>query len=498
MLTKADFQRAIELTIGEYPTLAPLFQAKDPRIIQQLDAMATMLAMFSAQVETAQTEQYDKTRDGTILADAAMRGIVRKGKAARARIKAENGGKVAINIVSGRNIVDSNGLYWRVETAATVEPGQSATFEASQQNFRTIKHTVTDSMPFYPIEIPTADDGSYLCTIAVNDSQGAYEYRDRYTNTFTDEKVFHVEADDRQRVFVRFGFKSVVGVQPEDGRIITLTVSYTAGDVKPEYQSPFSFEYTENPNENNVTLSMDALIKAGENPISMTVLHDVAKYPGIYRRDAVFLGEFGFLVRSNFPTLQFLSVWNETMEEAVRGPNVSNVNCLFVACLSQEGGEKTLEQALLMSAVAPQEIQAAQLTETQKAIIKVIHQADDSYRVRFFTPVISKINVTINARVSSTYRTDDVEKKIREAILTQYGKTSAAAKRGLQRPLYRDIYDLIKRSIPALTDGEADLQVSIAESEDRTIKPEQWRFVDESSLTVKVETANIVMHSWGG
>lgn len=499
MLTKSDFERAIELTISDYPTIAPLYEAKDPRIMQNLEAMASMLAMFSAQIETAQTEQYNKTRDGTILADAAMRGIVRKGSAARVRIKAYNDSKESVRIVSGRTIIDSAGNYWRTETPAVVEPGGSATFEATQQRFKTINHTVKNSIPFYAIEIPVAEDGSHLCSIAVSDAEGAYDYRDRYTNTFAEERIFHIEADDRQRVFVRFGCRNVVGYQPDEGRQITLTVSYTAGDVKPEYESPFSFEYTQSPNENAVSLEMESLVKPGEDPISMTMLHDMAKYPGIYRRDAVFLGEFGFLVRSHFPTMQFLSVWNETLEEKARGGSVDSVNAIFVACLSQGGGEKVLEETAEGPAVAPEEIQTGALTSVQREIERVILRADDSYRVRFFTPVISKIGIVINARVSATYRVDDVEKKIREAILTEYGKTSAGARRGMLQPLYRDIYDLLKRKVSALTDGEADLQVGIAEDPNSPrIRPERWRFVDESSLKVTVSVSNVVVHSWGG
>ena len=84
MYTKADFQEAIANSIANYPTIAPLYHAGDPRIRQHLDAMATMLAMFSSQLEVAQTEQYEKARDSTVLADAAMRGIIRKGRAPRA------------------------------------------------------------------------------------------------------------------------------------------------------------------------------------------------------------------------------------------------------------------------------------------------------------------------------------------------------------------------------------------------------------------------------
>lgn len=499
MLTKEDFQTAIENSLAKYPSVQALYEAGDPRVRQHMDAMAAMLALFSSQIEVAQTEQFEKSRDSTILADAAMRGIVRQGKAARARIKAVNSGKKPFTVESGRNLIDSSGLIWRVETSVTVEPGGSGTFEATQRNVRTINHTVEGSEPFYAIEIPTAEDDSYLCGIAVTDADGAYEYRARYVNTEVGERVYHVEADDRQRVYVRFGYENVVGVQPADGQEITLQLSYTNGDVQVEYGAPFSFEYTISAGESVVELSMDAMLSAGESPISMTVLRDLAKYPSVYRDEAVFLGEFGFLVRRNFPNLQFLSVWNETMEESARGPNLANVNALFVACLSPDGTEKTIEEASSEEPTLPQEIEEADLTETQKAIRRVILNADDSYRVRFFTPIISKIRMKVSATVSTSYIVSDVKAKIVEAILSEYGKESAASRRGMSNPLYRDVYSLLTSKIAALTDGEADVMLSVDDySDPMSVRPELWRFVSEDSLTVTVTTRNIVRNTWGG
>lgn len=336
MLTKADYQRAIRDSIASYPTIAPLYQAGDPRIMQHLDAMATMLAMFSAQVEAAHAEAFEKTRDATVLADAAMRGIVRKGKSARVRVRAINTSSSAFTVESGRTLLDSSGLLWRVETPAAVPAGGEATFEASQVRSSTVTHTVSGTEPFYAIEVPAPEDDSYLCAIAVSDADGAFEYRDRYVNTAPDERVFHVEADDRQRTYVRFGFDGVVGVQPKDGAEITLTVFYTSGEVSPAYDSPFSFEYLGSPAESAIELRMDALLIAGQNPMPMSVLRDLARYPSVYDNNAVFLGEFDFLVRRNFPTLQFLSVWNESAEEQARGPAFDNINAIFVACLSSE------------------------------------------------------------------------------------------------------------------------------------------------------------------
>lgn len=498
MLTKADFQRAIRDSIASYPSIAPLYQAGDPRIMQHLDAMATMLSMLSAQVETAQAEPFEKVRDSTVLADAAMRGIVRKGKSARVRLKAVNTGSSSFAVESGRTLLDSSGLLWRVETPATVPAGGEATFEASQINSVITKHVVSSSEPFYAIKIPAPGDDAYLCSIAVSDADGSFEYRDRYVNTEAGERVFHVEADDQQQVYVRFGFDGVVGIQPQDGAEITLTVFYTAGEVSPAYGSPFGFEYLGSPAESAIELRMDALLVAGQNPMPMSVLRDLARYPSVYDNNAVFLGEFDFLVRRKFPTLQFLSVWNESAEEQARGPSFDNINALFVACLSSDGGERVLTEADPGVPVPPAIIDSDDLTETQREIKAAILAADDSYRVHFFTPVRSKIRMSINARVSTSYVASDVREKMVEALMAEFGPASAASRRGRQRPLYQRVYALLRKKVGALSDGEADLTVNIVEPESLLARPEMWRYLDTDTLSINVETVNIVTPSWGG
>lgn len=498
MLTKADFQRAIRDSINAYPGVAQLYQAGDPRIMQHLDAMATMLSMLSMQVEAAQAEPFEKARDSTVLADAAMRGIVRKGKPARVRIRVDNTGSDSFSVESGRTLLDASGLAWRIETAATVAPGGEATFEASQISSTVVRHVVQGSEPFYAVKVPAPDDDSHLCAISVRDSEGVYEHRDRYVNTAPGERVFHVEADDQQRVYVRFGLEDVVGVQPRDGAEIVLTVFYTAGEVSPAYGSPFSFEYLGAPAEATIEMSMDALLVAGQNPIPMSVLRDLARYPSVYDDNAVFLGEFDFLVRRKFPTLQFLSVWNESAEERARGPSLDNINALFVACLSKEGGEQVQQEDDPETPVQPLLIDNASLTATQQEIKAAILAADDSYRVYFFTPVRSKIYMNVNARVSTSYVASDVKAKIAETLLKAFGEESAAARRGGQRPLYQKVYELLRKNIQALSDGEADLTVNIVEPASVLARPEMWRYLDKNTLTVNVETANIVTPSWGG
>lgn len=525
MLIKADFQKAIADSISAYPAIAPLYRAGDPRITQHLDAIATMLAMFSAQLEVAMTEPFEKARDATVLADAAMRGIIPKASPARVLIAAENKGATPFHIETGRYIFDSAGLPYRIETSVSVSPSGVANFEASQVKMSRVLHTVENSEPFYSIEIPLADDDTFLCGISVSDSSGDFIHAERYANIAIGERVFHVEADDRQRVYVRFGYSGYVGFQPSDGDIITLDIMYSAGKVTPEYDSPFSFEYINSPTDASIELKMNSLVIAGVNPHSMSVLRDLARYPSVYDHNAVYLGEFDFLVRNKFPTLQFLSVWNESAEERARGPNIDSINTLFVACLSASGGEAVLLEdnstELLLDGswnvgeqyyrsytrsydynhlgdipIVLGKIHELRLTETQIAIREAIKAADDSYHVIFITPIHSKIGMTVNARVSTSYVASDVRAKIIEALLGEFGAAAAASKRGRSRPLYQRVYELLRSRVAALSGIGADLTVDIQDVEALAIRPELWRYVSTDSLNVTVSTANIVTPGW--
>lgn len=440
-------------------------------------------------------EGFQKTRESTILADAFMRGIIRKGTPARAKIKVENASGSSFTVETGRLILDTNGRLWQIVTPAIVPSGDSAFVEAVQQTVDSFTHTVSDSYPFYAIEIPKAEDDSYLSGISVKDADGnVYEYKDHYVNIGANEKIFHVEADERQNVYVRLGFDNVVGYQPSNGETLEISVYRTFGKITVEQGSPFSFEYTQTIEESSISLSMSEMLIEGQDPISITTLRDLARYPSIYDNNAVFLGEFDFLIRRNYPTLQFLSVWNESAEEQARGANLDNINTLFVACLSEEGGEIIIDAD---EETEPRRLDEEELTDTQKAIRNTVHKADDSYKVCFVTPIIKRVQIHIYARVSSSYVASEIKEKIIEAILAEYGKETSNARRGQMKVLYRRVYDLLKQKISALSDGEADLQVAITDAASTRVKPELWRYADESSLSVEVETANLLTPSWG-
>lgn len=507
MKTKQDFLEAALTNLDDYPKVAMLYRAGDPRITQHLGAIAQMLALKSQEQEAAHLEGFQKERTATILADAAMRGIIPRADGVRMNLQLSNPGVAPLTLQAQRTVLDSSGYSYVLETPVTVQASGVAQVVARQGTSRSITHTIAESMPFYAIQVPQADDGSYLSSIAVSDIDGPYEWRNQYTNVGVDERVFHVEVDDRQNVYVRFGFKDVVGFQPQAGHKVTLTIGYAMGDITPEAGAPFSLEYVNNPLEAGLKIEAVSVAQRGQNPITIDTLRELARYPSTYSDNAVFLGEFDFLVRKKFPTLQFCSVWNEAHEELARGPNLMNMNALFVAVLSQDGTEQVVDPALVVidpeanppqpAPDTPRRIDEIDLTDTQRAIRKAIAAADDSYRIFFYTPVLSPIGMQVHARVASSYRKEDVEAQIRQVLLDAYGRTSAAARRGYNRPLYQRVYQLLKEKVPALSGGDTDWTLSITEPSGAE-RPELWRFVSEASLNVTVSTGNIVIPSWGG
>lgn len=496
MLTRDQFYDAAVAGTDNYPTLSTLYQTNDPALIRNLRALASMLAMMSANAEIAQNEPFIKSRAATVLADSAMRGIVRKSMPARAKLLVSNSSDASVTIDSARIMSDADGRPWRVETSLTLAPEAKGYIEATQIETLTLTHQVAESTPLYAIHIPDADDSSTLCSLDVIDSDGFFEWRHEYINVWPGERVFHVESDDRLQAYVRFGIDGTAGWQPPIGHAINVLVSYSFGDVTLPPYTPFAFDYLASMNESLVDISFSEMLVRGQDPISLSALRDLASYPALYDDNAVFLGEFDYLVRKRFySSIRFLSVWSETAEERVRGVDIRNMNKLFVAIVGGSGAEQALDETNPASPTHPQVI--TQPTAFQDEIKRKILAADDSYRVVFYTPVKVPIVVRIWARISTSYIRSDVIAKIRETVLANYGEGAIATRRNRGGLQHIKIAELLKASVDALgAGGRTDLNVQLDGDVSDESRPELWRFVTPSSLTVEVEVANILTPGW--
>lgn len=474
--SKEDFDRVIINSVSQFPELAALYQVGDPRLLQAQSAIAQMMAMMSQQIELGAMEPFDKVRDSTVLADASLKGLMPMATPARVKVKVENPTNAEFAIGAGRGLLDSSGRMYVADSPVTVPAGGVGHAELLQKQVRAIEHTVTVSQAFYKIEVPQPVDGRFISGISVADAAGTpYTYSVEFTNVANGDKVFHVECDEYRRLFVVFGYAGYVGYQPSVGEVLTLTVYETTGDVRPDAGSPFALDYAIAPQDGLIKITMDSLLIPGAAPIDIATLRELCKYPSAYDQTAVYLGEFDFLVRRNIAGLKFLSIWNETIEELVRGPSLDNINRLFVSFVPPDGATRE---------------------SIEQEVLRVIKAADDSYRIVFITPAILAIGMTIVAEVARIHDAVAVKKQILDVLLKEYGEKAVPIRAGMLVVKYKAIYALLKNSVQALQDSGSDFSVTITPMQGKQL-PEHFRYMTPESLNVSVTLANYNLGSWG-
>ncbi|NDY89736.1 hypothetical protein [Ideonella livida] len=477
MYLKADFDAAIAAAAANYPAAKAALAAKDPTFLASLDAMAAMLAMISAQVSIAETEWATKARDGTVLADAALRGVLPLAKPARVEIIATNSGPSAVTLATGRGFSDPKGRTYALEGGATVAQGGTVQLTLRQTTSRTFSHSVSSVAPFAEVIVPESADDAFLVGLSIADAAGnTYRYVPGFHGVEEGERVFAVEVDEYRRVVVRFGATGITGYSPIPGEVLTVTVTECLGAVGDLADgAAFALDYLSSSADGYLDFTLADVVDTGANPPTIAQLRVMAAYPGVHDDNPVYRGQWDYYLRRHLGgNLQFLAVWNEQVEEQARGASPSNINRLFVAA-SVSG-------------------QSAAATNAQVAAI--VGRADDSYQVSHVEPRECQIPVTVTAAVPAIFDPADVETQIRSLLLQHYGKGTANASQGLAKAPWRqrDAYALLGANIAALKDTVSDYSVSVGAY--GAVLPEDWRYVADASITVTVSRVSDSSGLW--
>lgn len=477
MYTKEDFLQVIRQSSMKYEQTAQLYQAGDPRVYQIQESMAQMLAMISQQIEVAMQEPFVKSRDATVLADAALKGLIFTSQPAVVQLTVNNQGKNAVTLNAGRSLLDSIGRHYRILEPVTINAGQNKVLKAQQVQVEIQTHIVEQSEPFYAVEVELPDDGSSVSFLEVKVNNTLFTPSYKFNGIGKDENVFHIDSDEFKRILVRFGENDVIGYQPVEGDVITIEKSLSFGNIQPELNSPFTLEYIQQAGENDLKFEMESLHKAGRDPVNIATLREMVRYPSIYDKNAVFLGEFEMLLRQKFHYCNFISIWNEREEEAVRGANVDNINTLFVAF--ELYANSPLNRA-----------------DVQQQMIEAIQAADDSYKVKFVAPVVAKVQCQIQGTISRIYDLEQTKSQIIALLLSHYGKENIHVSLGRHTVKHKNIADLLSKNIQAISDQRGDFKVSVTVGGDN--RPELFRFMDESSIQVDLTYDGYENHRWEG
>lgn len=471
-----DFKAAIEAKFAAHPALAMAYNAGDPRLLGQILAQATMASMISAQLDVAEVEPFVKARDGTVLADASLKGILPLARSAAVTLRATNNNIAPVVIGTGRIILDSKGHKYRINSGVTVPAGGTVDLSATQGTVRSATHTVAGAKPFYEVQVPPSASGMHLVGLEITADALPYLYIEEFSNVSPDDHVYLVETDEYRRLWVRFGAAdavhgNVVGHQVENGDTIQMDITECDGKIDLSAGEPFTLENIVSLAENDVSMSLLSVDSTGADPITIEEMRMLSKYPALYDSNAVHLGNFDFLLRKKLPGFEFLGVWNEQIEESVRPPSVININKLFVAFIMPS-----------MSVLA-----------AQTAIKQVISRADDSLKVIFVSVHFVAVPVTVTAEVGIIHDVAVVQSQIEAILVSEYGPGSINASRGLSKVFrVQEIHELLKARIPALQDQLSDFNVAIGAI--ASPLPEDYRYISSASLTVAVTN---VQHNVG-
>lgn len=467
-LTTNEFLTAGINAAAAYPNVAQLLTARDPRVMQQLGANATMLSMLSQQIAVAMYEPFLKARDGTVLADAALKGILPLGRACHITLTIENSGAEPVNLGSQRRIQDAAGRLYELDTSVTVPANGSVDVTALQVRRRSVVTTVAQAADFYRIQVQLSADDLYLNTLQVTKNEEIFNYAPDWFNVGVDDMSYQVEVDEFRQMFVRFGRNTVIGYGVQQGDEFTLDITECNGRINDlSTGGAFTLEYTYAASENNLKLTLASVEDEGSAPHTIQELRVMARYPAIYDKNAVYLGEFEFLLRAHITGIRFLSVWNEQVEEAVRGASVNNINALFVSGL----------------------VNGMDASTFQARSTTLIKRADDSYRIRYVNAVSTPVPVVITGAIAISWDRATVESQIRALLLANYGDGAINVSQGLRAPIRQaQINRLLRENIDALRDDKAEYKVQITLP--ATPLPEHFLHVASSSLTVTLTSVD--------
>lgn len=472
--TKDDFYAAATNLLSSYKNVNLYASAGDPRILCQIGAQATMLAMISSQLDTDKFEPFVKSRDGTVLSDAALKGILPLGRACQVTLAVENSDTADVTLGAQRRLLDQKGRIYELDSSVTIPAGEVASVTAQQLRRRSIKHTVTSASDFYRIQVALSADDMYLNTLAVFRDEDQFAYTPDWFNVSSGDLAYQVESDELRQMWVCFGRTSVIGYGVKTGDVFNLDITECNGEITDlQTNSEFNLEYVYSAAETSLKISLDSIEDNGADPHSISELRVMARYPAIYDHNAVYLGQFDFLLRRYLAGIRFLSVWNEQIEEGVRGASVDNINCLFVSGL----------------------VKGMASSAFQDRVKTLIARADDSYRIKFVPAALVAVPLTVTGSIAISWDRATVEAQIRALLLDTYGDGSTEVSQGMTQPLRKArINRLLRENIDAFRDDNANYDVQLTLP--TTLLPEQFLYLSSASITVTLTSDDYGTNLW--
>lgn len=475
MPSLSKIKQVTEIALQDYPEIYARYKAGDPTVTAPLNAMQHIMAELGRDVDVAELEPFIKSRQDTILADASNKGILPRGTPCQHKVTITNRGTQRVTIASGRVFEDSQGRPWRFLQNVEIQAGGSAEVLAEQSQVRTISRTIIETITFNQFSLELTDDMS-LVDLQVNDQDAnIYSFVTKWMNVNAGDYAITIKTNSLREIILEFGDSQRFGRTLEANTVLNITIRETYGEIDTVSLKEAMLQQNNSADESKLQIRFTSggLVRMGANPLTIDQMRLLASYP-THDDNAVFLGNFDFLVRKNFMArCHYINVWNEQIQEQHFGANLSNINHLFVCVVPKHSDEYDL------------------ICSEIEHLISRVDSLYSNGNVTFVNAVQRPFNIRFKAVLAPVHDPDAVQEQIKTLLISNYGKEQLSSSYNMPDGFnIQEIIALINKNIAAFQDRQSDFKIDIIDLDTNVVKPNQWLFINAASITFDIQRSS--------
>lgn len=317
---------SINSNINDYPEVAERFRAGDPTVRAMLTSIVEAALFLKRDNDVNAIEPFIKSKNRTIIADAINKGVLPTATPCQHLLTVENNAQITLTLSQGRLIEDGTGRQWRLLASLTLGAGEVKTVLVEQSVINRMSMTAPVNEPFYTVSLSTTD-GAYFSGIGItNTTTGEiYQHTPKFMNAAVDAPAYTLQSTDLVNINVVFGASDRAGKTVQAGEVyeFAITQSYGEVDAASLGQAALSEINTGDESKLNLYFKAGDMIRAGTNPLTINQLRLLASFPSMYDRNAVFMGNFTFLIMQHFMSrFNYMAIWNEATNEKYYGASL--------------------------------------------------------------------------------------------------------------------------------------------------------------------------------
>lgn len=472
MLERNKILESINSNINDYPEVAERWRAGDPTVRAMMTSIVEAVVFLKRDNDVNTIEPFIKSKNRTIIADAINKGILPVATPCQHKLTVENGAKNTLTLSQGRLVEDGTGRQWRLMAALTIAGGERKTVLVEQSVVNIVDMRVPVNEPFYTISLSTTDDAYFAGIGIINTTTGEiYQHTPKFMNAAINQPAYTLQTDNLTDINIMFGANNRVGKTVQAGEVYQISITQCYGVIDPASLRQGALSKLLTSEESKLALHFKAgdMVRAGADPLSIDQLRLLASFPSMYDRNAVFMGNFTFLIMQHFMSrFNYMAVWNEAINERYYGASLDSINHLNLAVVAKNTGES--DQLI---------------TDIEQLVARADNLLGDRIKIKEVVERPYEINIT--GRLAGVHDIDSVRVQIRELLLAGYGKGSlAAVHHNADGFNLQEIATRLRTNISAFQDRISDFTVAGEDVATKPVKPHEWAFLSSDSIKINL------------